>query len=442
MNTPICDFVDKYVKADPVRFHMPGHKGKTFTGAEEKDITEINGADVLSLPVGIIAGSEENAARLFGAKKTLYSTEGCTLAIKQMLYLAVMHAKATNRTPYILAARNAHKAFVSAACEIGFDFSFIPSGSFIENDLTPETLERAIALSPVPPTSVYVTSPDYLGNLLDIRSLKAVCEKHGALLLTDNAHGAYLRFLPEDIHPLSCGADMCSDSAHKTLSALTGAAYLHISNAVYRVIDGFIENARSLFSSTSPSWLTLFSLDKLNAYLSDGYRGRLHKFIRIADAAKTELKDLGYTLSGSEPLKITVFSKSFGYTGTKLCEIIRKANIEPEFCDQDLIVFMLTPENDENELKRLTAALDVPRRAALSSRPPLPKKQVRALSPREAIFSLCETVALKDAKNRIFSSCALACPPAVPIVIAGEVIDENALNALSYYGVKTVNAVK
>ena len=63
MNTPIADFIDRYIESDTVRFHMPGHKGK---GSIEKyDITEIDGADVLYSADGIINESENNASSLF-----------------------------------------------------------------------------------------------------------------------------------------------------------------------------------------------------------------------------------------------------------------------------------------------------------------------------------------------------------------------------------------
>ena len=88
MNTPIYDFVKKYAESECARFHMPGHKGKSFLGCESLDITEIAGADVLYSAKGIIKESEENASRLFGTERTLYSTEGSSLAIRAMLYLA------------------------------------------------------------------------------------------------------------------------------------------------------------------------------------------------------------------------------------------------------------------------------------------------------------------------------------------------------------------
>ena len=90
--TPICDFVRRYREAGTLRMHMPGHKGEMLLGPETADITEIAGADELYRARGVIRKSEENAARLFGAARTLYSAEGSSLCIRAMLYLAALRA--------------------------------------------------------------------------------------------------------------------------------------------------------------------------------------------------------------------------------------------------------------------------------------------------------------------------------------------------------------
>lgn len=81
MKTPICDFVSNYAKSDAARLHMPGHKGVSVLGCESLDITEITGADELFAPDGIIAESERNASRLFGAD-TFYSAAGQRFAYR------------------------------------------------------------------------------------------------------------------------------------------------------------------------------------------------------------------------------------------------------------------------------------------------------------------------------------------------------------------------
>ena len=69
MNTPICDFINKYAKKDTARLHMPGHKGVSFLGCEKMDITEIRGADELYDAEGIIAESEANAGNFLVSGK-------------------------------------------------------------------------------------------------------------------------------------------------------------------------------------------------------------------------------------------------------------------------------------------------------------------------------------------------------------------------------------
>ena len=114
METPILDFLKGYQREGMARFHMPGHKGSGPLGCEGWDITEVKGADSLYEASGIIARSEENAARLFGSGRTLYSAEGSSQCIRAMLALALW-SRPAGAAPVVLAARNVHKAFLYAA---------------------------------------------------------------------------------------------------------------------------------------------------------------------------------------------------------------------------------------------------------------------------------------------------------------------------------------
>ncbi len=229
MNTPIVDFVREYAQSGTARLHMPGHKGVSFLGCEPFDITEIAGADDLFHAEGVIRESEQNAAALFSAGATFYSTEGATLPIKAMLALAVQNAPKNGARPRMLAARNAHKSFLygCALLDIDVDWLYGEGGHLCECSVSAKTLEQALRAAEAPYCAVFVTSPDYLGNMLDIAALAAVCRAHNVPLLVDNAHGAYLAFSRPVCHPITLGATMCADSAHKTLPALTGTAYLH-----------------------------------------------------------------------------------------------------------------------------------------------------------------------------------------------------------------------
>ena len=276
MNTPICDFVRDYAARRPDRLHMPGHKGRG--AAEQLDITEITGADVLYHPRGIILESEKNAAALFGSRRTVYSAEGSSLSIRAMVFLAMQDARKRGKTPRIAAGRNAHKVFITAAALLDVQVQWLypaQTGSLLTCQITPETLEEALGQGE-PVTAVYITSPDYLGNVADISGLSRVCRRYGCLLLVDNAHGAYLGFLPEGQHPMDQGADMCCDSAHKTLPVLTGGGYLHISSHAPGELDSMADSAMALFASTSPSYLILQSLDAANGILDGSWKRALH----------------------------------------------------------------------------------------------------------------------------------------------------------------------
>jgi arginine/lysine/ornithine decarboxylase len=289
------------------------------------------------------------------------------------------------------------------------------------------------------PIAVYLTSPDYLGNRVDVSAIAKVCHKYGVLLLVDNAHGAYLKFLPESEHPMDLGADMCCDSAHKTLPALTGAAYLHIGKNLPESYEMQAKNAMALFGSTSPSYLILQSLDMVNPYLAENYKEKLKSFVAHTDAMKIKLQQAGFRLIGNEPLKITIDAKAYGYTGYELAEKLSEESLVCEFADPDYLVLMVTPEIEAEGLLRLENALcSIPKKTIKDSEKqgPLFHPQEKVMSVREAMFSRSEILPMEQCEGRILSAATVGCPPAVPIVICGEVIDQHAIECFRYYGIE------
>ena len=479
---PVKKFIEMYKESKKVRLHMPGHKGAF---GYEDDITEVHGADSLYEASGIIAESEKRTAELFGAESTFYSTEGSSQVIKAMCFLAMQRwherngvrtddkdvsVKTGEERPVILATRNAHKSFIYADMLLCFDIKWMyperEDYSLCKCELTPEELDDYIKeivnenAGKVGIAAVYVTSPDYLGNILDIEGLATVAHKYDIPLLVDNAHGAYLKFVKnnndnyskKDLHPITLGTDMCADSAHKTLPVLTGGAYLHVSekSLLKNGKDEFEEEVRKallMFGSTSPSYMIMESLDEaLNRIKTADY---LKTEKRVAEL-ENKLSSIGYKLlNDNEPLKIVVDLRGLSISGNELSDKLRKKGIECEYADPDFLVTMWSPFNEypkdyekfKDAMSELWDELDCSAEVRAGSSfngivikdYKLPEVKYQ---PYEVKFLSHKKAKVDDSLiGKVVADTSVSCPPAVSPIVAGEIIDKNILLVLKYYGI-------
>lgn len=465
MRTPVADFIDSYIAGDGVRAHMPGHKGAGPLGVEVRDITEIAGADVLSESVGILGESQQNACTLFGTGATLYSTEGSSLAVKAMLYSVMMHWKHCVKEmeysrPFILAARNVHRAMLDGCALLDLDLEFIRSSQaqgLCSAVVTAQEVEQSLKACGQLPAAVYLTSPDYLGVQSEIAAIAEVCHKYGTLLAVDNAHGAYLAFLEASKHPIHLGADICCDSAHKTLPVLTGGAYLHLhENIVSEILDS-ARKGLTMFGSTSPSYLILQSLDLCNVYLEQKFRRELAECVEKVRQFKKAAGDRGLHIMEGEPLKIVIDTGASGYDGEEIAGELRefvccirerkRFGIECEFADHHMVVFMMSPQNGPEDWQMLYRWLDrtrllKPGKAFAPAKTLGEEHAVRRMTIREAVFAESEIIPVREAEGRILAQETVSCPPAIPIAVSGEEIDRNMIRVFEEYGIREVSVVK
>lgn len=464
MNTPIYDFVEAYRESDATRLHMPGHKGVPGPlGVEPFDITEIDGADVLSQACGIIAESEANAGSLFGCR-TLYSTEGSSLCVRAMVFLLKMTALHRGVTPRILAGRNVHRSFLDAVALLDIEVDWIMpkkasedkpfayESCEIDGDELAAMIEKLRGDGRMP-SAVYITSPDYLGNRTDIASLAKVCHGCGCFLAVDNAHGAYLRFLAESAHPMNLGADMCCDSAHKTLPVLTGGAYLHISRDNHFLTEN-AGRAMALFATTSPSYLILQSLDLCNAYLEENAALFERTACRVAQL-REDLSKAGYRMAGDEPWKITLIvgdakdsreadEESAFSDGDRLSDTLAKYGIYVEYHDRSHVVMMFSTQTTEGEfalvgsvLAEIAEGRSEAENACVSEKTDRAKAEpgdreripapVQVLTPAEAVLAESEYVDASQCAGRVLAEPLVHMPPCVPVYMCGEVLGEDAV---------------
>lgn len=424
MNTPICDFLENYTAENRLRLHTPGHKGEF-----SHDITEVHGADSLyeTNDSEIIGMSELNARSLFGSLKTCYSCEGSTLAIQAGL--AVLKSQGVKT---IAASRCSHRSLAMAAALLQMNVKWLYPPEFLSANVTydAEAIRDADAL--------FITNVDYYGGTWRFVNPKIP-------VLIDNAQAAYLRFVDkrlfgvEYVHPLELGFPLiCAESAHKTLPVLTGGAYLHFSQGTD---PSRAKEMMALFGTSSPSYLVMESLDRFNGMIANNVQ-----MVNNACGAVAELKErlarAGVPLVKSDPLRITVNAREYGLTGFEYAQILRDNGVECELADRNKAVLLFSAVSTLQDCERAEMAmLFVPTGAPL---PPVNLPVVRAAADMpmwEAMYKPCKTVPIKSASGEVCARFTAPCPPGIPLIMPGEIIDHNMIDALWAFGVREVSVV-
>jgi len=89
--------------------------------------------------------------------------------------------------------------------------------------ISPEAVERTLVEHP-DVKAVVVTYPNYYGIASDIKQIADIVHRYDKVLIVDEAHGSHF-LLNENlpIPALEAGADIVSQSIHKTLPSFTQA---------------------------------------------------------------------------------------------------------------------------------------------------------------------------------------------------------------------------
>ena len=425
MNTPISDFLEKYTTSGALRLHMPGHNG-----AIAHDITEIDGADSLyetDRTKSIIGESEKNAAQVYGTDRTCYSCGGSTLAIQSAL--AILRSQGCKT---IAASRYSHRSLVSAAVLLHMNIKWLYPEEYLSADVeySEDALKGADAL--------FMTNIDYLGGASRVPQTKlpVVC---------DNAHGAYLKFVDKAqfgdkyLHPTEFGVPVISaESAHKTLPVMTGGAYLHFIGGADHTRA---KEMMATFGTSSPSYLVMESLDKFNKFITDRPDAVNHACESVR-YLKNKLADYEIPRRESDPLRVVVNAYEYGYNGFNYADKLRQNGVECEMSDRNHAVLLFSAATTHRDCQRaLTAMTLIPKKKPIfkAEYPVLRPKQ--ALPIYDAMFMPQKKVPLAKAIGFVCGGIIAPCPPGVPLVMPGEIISDEAAEALRLYNVKEVSVI-
>ncbi|MBE5038960.1 aminotransferase class I/II-fold pyridoxal phosphate-dependent enzyme [Ructibacterium gallinarum] len=436
----------KFHQKDQVSFHIPGHKnGKGLSERLKRDgflldVTEFSETDDLQNPTGILRQAQLRAARAFGAGTSFYLTNGSSGG----LHAAVLAAcKAGDQ---ILVDRSCHQAVIAALVLAGLRPVFVYPGFDPElgvyTGITAAMVKSAIDENP-DITGAVITSPTYYGICSDIWGIAMCLHNSGKFLIVDEAHGAHFAFHEElPATALSLGADICVQSAHKTLPALGQTAFLHVGRGSLIDRDA-VAQALRLVRSTSPSYLLMTSLDEAVMYMERHGVRELDRCIRQTAELKATVRKYGVLEfldskglnCPQDALRLVVDFRKTGVSGYCMQRLLQETfHIYPEMADAFHVVFVITTANTRQEIEFLKQALIRISRTRLDSVPALApeplSKVVMTMEPKAAWNAQKKRIPIRDASGEVSAGIVSVCPPGAAVLIPGQKIDPAAVSYL------------
>jgi len=451
----LLEYIFKRRKA----FHMPGHnrgrgvhpKLKDFLGENVflLDLTEVEGVDYLHKSTGILKDAQSLLARLYGSTESFFLINGSTGGNHAMLMTTVHDGEK------VIVGRNAHRSAVGGLVLSGAVPVYVPTEVHpvlgVTTNIEPENL-AAVMEKHRDAKAVFLTTPNYYGMTGDVESYSEIAHERGIPLLIDEAHGAHYGMHPElPETAVRLGADIVVQSAHKTLSSMTQTSWLHYIDHGFADIHMLKQVLRTI-QSTSPNYVLLSSLDVARMQLAVAGHEIYSRVLYIARWLRDELNRIpgiyspGKEIEGEsgvfafDETKITISfvgnwqtedgKRIFGYTAERILN--RDYNIEVELSDPHSVLAFITLGHYMDDAKVLLEAI-----RSMSKRfyrgeenrdldyHVLPSIPEMVLTPREAFFAQKEIVPFdRSVIGRIAGETVTLYPPGVPIVAAGEKIDE------------------
>jgi arginine decarboxylase len=470
--TPFFDALRSYVASAKDAWHTPGHfSGDALRGSPWVDdfyqfmgenvfttdlSVSVKTLDSLMEPVGVIADAQQMAAKAFGARRTLFATNGTSTANKVILQTLITPGQK------LLLDRNCHKSIhhgvvLSGARPVYLDSS-VNRQYGIFGPVPLATTLSAIEQNPDARLLV-LTSCTYDGLRYDLKPIITAAHARNIKVLIDEAWYSHARFHP-DLRPtaLEAGADYATQSAHKTLSAFSQGALIHVNDP--DLDDHSFRENFNMHTSTSPMYSMIASLDVgRRQAVMEGYK-LLERTLLLAaelraqiDSTKVfhalsldellpqEVKHDGIRL---DPTKITVDISACGMTVDELRdELFSRFNITVEKSTFNTITLLLTIGTTRSKCSRLYDALrriaherHAPRR--LYHAPVLPPFTQLHCLPRDAYYSKGELVGLLDDNDqanaalvgRVCCDQIVPYPPGIPVLVPGQVISATVVEFL------------
>lgn len=443
--TPVFDALKNYSDSNPAVFHMPGHKlGKGIPvhfleNPHLLDITEIPGFDNLHDPVGIIKEAQQLAATAYGSDHAFFLVNGSTCGIQAAIMTI---CKPGDK---LIVARDCHKSVIGGMMLAGVRPVYIKPGfdrSFgITTAIDTEDIKKALLDNPEA-AGVLITRPNYYGVCSDIKAVSELVHSFNKVLIVDEAHGAHLRFSKKlPCSALEHDADICVQSAHKTLPALTQGAYLHVKGT--RVDIGMLKYFLRIIETSSPSYIIMAFLDIARAIMQEMGESLINGLLEKLEAfeeklcGRTGYRILSHELAENASIdrtRLVINVANTGKTGFEVGKILeKKYNIHVEMSDLYNIVCITTVADTEKEFDRLYSALcgiesSLTKPAESTDiydrEPEIP---LQKLELRDVMNAPSVRRKLTEAEGMISKDIITPYPPGIPLICPGEVVSRDVI---------------
>lgn len=440
----------EYAESGAYPFHMPGHKRNAAELPDglpySIDITEIDGFDDLHAPEGVLQDLNRRLSQVFGAEYSFALVNGSTCGILAGI------AAAVGRGDTVLMARNCHRSVYNAVALLGLRPVYLQpptdAATGISGSIAPESVRAALEQH-ADVRLLVLTSPTYDGVLSNIAEIAEIAHQKNIPVLVDEAHGAHLAFTKQkSLSAVQAGADIVIHSLHKTLPSLTQTAAAHICGS--RISPAEFTHQLSVFETSSPSYVLLASVAACVRFLEEraeaafaAYETRLQCF---SEYCRT-LKKLSVLCKGADTLtahpsffafdggKLPIVTTHTALDGAALLQRLRKDYaLEGEMAATSYALLMTSVCDTDEGFSRLTRALaEIDRTAELSDclpcfqTLPLPKLYC---TPAEAAIHKTQSLILQACVGRVSAETVLCYPPGIPLVVPGEVISAEAVQAV------------
>lgn len=333
-------------KPEKTLFTTPSHGQKFFIYEPLKEMYKLDISETeCQDPQEALKVAQLRARAIYHTYSTTFLTNGSTSGI----IAAVLSC--TQVGDKVLIASNSHPCHFNAvrlagARALTYDLE-IDKDWGVLLEVKPEVIDFYLSRYNI--KTVIITSPSYEGIISDIEEIKAVCEKHGAFLIVDEAHGALYPF--SELLPISAVniADFTVQSLHKTAGGLNPTALLHCNCEVD------VSHALNMFMTTSPSYPLLASIEANINYL-DSRAGRKEIDNLVIRLDRMREKCRGCEFFGDDPTKVLI--RVPGISGYELSEMLYEDfGIEDEKTNEKSTMLLCGIGTDSKKIDRLQHVL-------------------------------------------------------------------------------------